>query len=204
LETLTIDKKTYKTKNHYKTKNPKTQIVIGSSLRWGSNHLIRLQHKEMGASKTWPTFTIRRDGLIYQHFDSKFHSDFLGIKEADKQSISIILENMVHLYKTDFGYVNFIDEWCDEKRVIKKKWLDFEHWEKYDDVQITALVKLCQMLCDLHNIPRRVIDFHHYHEKIIKYKGIVLRGNHINGSTDNNPILDIPTLKQIELAEQIS
>ena len=93
---LKIDSETYKIgdDNHYKTQNVKTQIVLGTSLRKENFHIIRLQHKEIGNTKKWNTFTIARNGVIYQHFDSKLYSDFLGIKEADKRLISIIVENM--------------------------------------------------------------------------------------------------------------
>ncbi len=199
METLNINKTKYKTKNYYKTKSVKTQIVIGCSLRAGSNHIVRLKHKNFGESKSWPTYSITREGVVYEHFDSSYHSDFLGIKEGDVKSVSIMLENMVHLYKKDNTYVNFIDEVCTSKNIVKKKSGDFNYWEGFPEEQLDGLTKLCQIICDKHNIPKNVIDFHHYNKDIGKYKGIVLKGNYVNGSTETSPVLNL-----FELGDRIS
>jgi len=111
---MKIDKKTHwvSIKNRYKTKPPKTQIVLGVSLRKENHHIIRLNHKEFGETKKWNTYTITRDGLVYQHYDPKYHTDFMGVKAGDKQSISIVFENMGHLFKTKEGkYLNWVDEY---------------------------------------------------------------------------------------------
>lgn len=188
---MVIDDKTYKTDNYINKTTDKTQIVLSSSLRSDSNHLIRLQHKTMGRSKAYPAFTVTRNGLIYQHFDSKYTSDFIGIPETDEMVINVVLENMGYLYNVDGAYVNHLNEVCSEDRVVKKKWLDFEFWEKYDDKQINALLKLCHFLCEKHDIEKRIIDFHHFNKNIWKFHGITLLSNHIEYSTNNNPTLDI-------------
>ena len=118
-----IDNETYNVKeaNRYKTQTVKTQIVLATSLRKDSYHITRLLHKEFGKTKKWNTYTISRDGLVFEHFDSKFHSDFLGIKEADNQSVSIVLENMGWLFQSPDGkYINWLNEICDEDRVVEK------------------------------------------------------------------------------------
>lgn len=192
---LKIDNETYKAKdiNHHKATSVKTQIVIGSSLRKNHNHIIRLQHKDYGKSKKWNTFTISRDGIVYQHFDSKYHSDFLGIKEADKKLISIVIENMGCLFKRlDNTSINWLHEVCDEENVVAKTWMGYNYWEKYTDEQIESVLLLCDQLCDEHNIPKNCIDFHHYNKEIIKYKGIVFRSNYIEDSSDINPLFNIP------------
>lgn len=190
METL-IDKKTYKTKNHYKIKNAKRQIIIGNSLRKNDNHLIRLKNKDLGESKKYPTFTIKRNGKIYQHFNHNNHSDFIGIKEVDTKSITIVLENMGWLRKIDGVYYNWINEICDEDHVGEKKWMGYTFWHKYTKEQIDSLNKLCDFLCEKHNILKSFIDFHHHHKNIKKYRGVVLKSNHIENSTDTNPFLKL-------------
>ena len=105
IEMLKIDNETYKVKdiNHHKSQSVKTQILLATSLRKDGYHITRLQHKDYGKTKRWNTFTVARDGMVFQHFDSKFHSDFLEIKEADKKLISIVIENMCALFKTPEG-----------------------------------------------------------------------------------------------------
>lgn len=191
---LKIDSETYKIgdDNHYKTQNVKTQIVLGTSLRKENFHIIRLQHKEIGNTKKWNTFTIARNGVVYQHFDSKFYSDFLGIKEADKRLISIIVENMGYLFKSpDDKYVNWLSEICETENVIEKEWFGYKYWENFTDKQIESIFLLCKQLCEEYNIPKQCVDFHHYNKEIIKYKGIVFRSNYIDESSDINPLFDI-------------
>lgn len=192
---LKIDKSTYAIAetNRYKVKSVKTQIVIATSLRKNSYHITRLQHKEIGNSKKWNTYTINRDGsVIFQHYDDKHHTDFLDIKAGDKQSISIVLENMGCLFELpDKTYINWLNEECPMDRVAEKKWLGYNYWEKFDDQQINALAKLCIMLCEKHNIPKDVINFQHYHKDIHRFKGIVFRSNYVEDSSDINPMFNL-------------
>jgi N-acetyl-anhydromuramyl-L-alanine amidase AmpD len=195
-----IDSQTYEVKeiNHYKTQNVKNQIVLATSLRKNSFHITRLLHKEFGKTKRWNTFTVSRDGIVYQHFNHKFHSDFLGIKEADKQSISIVLENMGSLFQTPTGkYINWLNEVCDEERVITKNWLGYSYWENFSDEQITSTANLCKQLCEEYNIPKVCIDFHYYHKDIVKFRGIVFRSNYIQDSSDINPLFDISKFNEM-------
>lgn len=178
--------------NRYKTQTVKTQIVIGTSLRKDSYHITRLLHKDFGKTKRWNTYTINRQGKIFQHYDNKYHSDFLGIKEGDKQSISIVLENMGCLFQTPNGeYINWINEVCDKKNVIEKEWLGYSYWENFTKIQIKNLALLCKLICEEHNIPKVCVDFHHYHKDIVKFKGIVFRSNYLEDSNDINPLFDI-------------
>lgn len=191
---MEIDNITYGVKeiNHYKTQNVKNQIILATSLRKDSYHITRLQHKEFGKTKRWNTFTISRDGTIYQHYNHKFHSDFLGIKEADKQSVSIVLENMGSLFETSTGkHINWLNEVCDEEHIITKNWFGYNYWENLGDEQISSTVNLCKQLCEQFNIPTICIDFHHYHKDIVKFRGIVFRSNYIRDSSDINPLFDI-------------
>ena len=130
--------------------------------------------------------------MVYQHFDSKFYSDFLGIKEADKRLISIIVENMGYLFKSpDDKYVNWLSEICETENVIEKEWFGYKYWENFTDKQIESIFLLCKQLCEEYNIPKQCVDFHHYNKEIIKYKGIVFRSNYIDESSDINPLFDI-------------
>lgn len=197
---IKIDKKKYKTTkdNHYKTRIAKTQIVLACSLRKNDYHITRLQHKDYGKSKRWNTFTITRDGKIYQHYDEKYHTDFLGVKEGDKKSISVVLENMGNLFKTsDDKYMNWLNEYCPVERVGEYEWVDNGYWEMFDDIQINSLVELCQMLCEKHNIPKKCFETHHYHKNIVKFRGIVFRSNYIEDSTDVNPLFDINKFNEL-------
>lgn len=197
---MIVDTKTYAAtqQNYYKTENPKSQIVIGFSLREGHNHILRLQSKEYGKSKKWNTYTISREGIIYQHFNPKKHSDFLGIKAADIKIISIVLENTGYLVRDNDGqYVNLLNEICDADRVTMKKWDVFNYWEIFSEEQIMALVELCNYLTIEFNIPNECIEFENFHKSISKYRGIVFRSNYIEKGSDVNPLFDITKFNKL-------
>ena len=197
---MVIDKETYKIDDDckYKTQIAKTQIILATSLRKGSNHILRLKNKDYHKTKKWNTFTVSRTGNIYQHYDPKYHSDFLDIKDADKKSISIVLENMGCLFITPSGkYINWLNEECNEDKVIEKSWLGYDHWENFGDKQLEKAIELCEYLCETFNIPKQTMDFHHYHKDTIKYKGLVFRSNYIEDSSDINPLFDLVKINQM-------
>lgn len=191
---MRIDRKTHKIGdgNRYKSVTAKTQIIISFSLRKDDYHIKRLKHKEYGKSKKWNTFTISRDGNIYEHYDPKYYSDFCDVKKVDKTTISIVLENMGSLTKNDESqYVNWLNEICQEDYVVEKKWLGHKHWEMFNEKQIESVVLLCKELCNQFNIPIKIIDFPQYHKDIVKYKGITLKSNHFDDSSSVNPLFDL-------------
>lgn len=195
-----IDNKTYviSEDNRYKTEIAKSQIIIGTSLRKDSNHIIRLQHKEYGKTKQWNTYTISRAGTIYEHYDPKYHTDFLDIKEVDKKSISIILENMGCLFETPTKeYVNWLNEVCSAESVAEKPWFGYHFWEKIPDNQIESMILLCRKLCEDFNITKNFVAFHHYHKDIVKFRGIVFRSNYIEDTSDINPFLEMDKFNEM-------
>jgi hypothetical protein len=196
---LKIDNETYKVKdiNHHKSQSVKTQILLATSLRKDGHHITRLQHKDYGKTKRWNTFTIARDGMVFQHYDSKFHTDFLEIKEADKKMISIVIENMGALFKTPDGrYINWLNEVCPPENVIEKIWLNYIYWEKFSDAQIESVYSLCLKLCEEHGIPTTCIDFRNFNATVVRYKGIVFRSNYLEDTIDINPLFDIPKFNE--------
>ncbi len=196
-----INNKTYEIQeiNRYKTQIVKTQIVLATSLRKDNYHITRLLHKDFGKTKRWNTYTISRDGIVYQHYDDKYHTDFLGIKEADKQSISIVLENMGCLFQSNEKYINWLNEVCDNENVSEKTWLGYDYWEKFPKIQLENTVKLCKTLCKKYNIPKTCIDFRHYHKDTLKFRGIVFRSNYVEDSSDINPLFDIEDFNKLLL-----
>lgn len=191
---LNIDKQTYKVKkeNYYKVKESKTQIIIANSMRKNNFHTVHMQHKEHGESKKWNTFTISREGVIYQHYDPKYYTDFLGIKKADKKSISIVLENMGGLYKNNENkYINWLNEECNEGLVVRKNFLGQMYWEEYGSDQIRNMINLCKHLTDEFDIRKKVIEIHFYYKKAIEYNGILIKGNYFEDDPNTNPTLDL-------------
>ena len=94
-------------------------------------------------------------------------------------------------------YINWLNEVCEEERVVKKKWSGYELWENFPDEQIEATVLLCKELCKEFNIPKTCIDFNTYHKDIANFRGIVFRSNYIDDSSDINPIIDISKFNEM-------
>jgi hypothetical protein len=188
-----IDKETYKidSKNFNKTNTTKSQIILCGSLRKKNFGITRLKHKDFGNTKKWNTYTISREGVIYQHYDPKYYNDFIGIKEIDKQSISIVFENLGGLIKINENeYVNWVYESCSSANVLKKAWSNYMYWEKYTDAQINSSAELCKELCKKFKIRNKVIGFNSYHKDTYKFNGIVTRSNYFESATDLNPSFD--------------
>lgn len=190
---MIIDLETYKIGdlNYNKIKSKKKQIIFSNSLRRGNNHIIRLEHKDFGKTKRWNTYTITREGIIYEHYNPIYSSNFLDIESIDKQSISIVLENMGHLNENNDVYTNWINEECEKELVVEKKWNIYQYWEMYTDKQIKSCIELCDMLCDKFKINNKLIDFSSYHKDIRKFNGIIYQSNCVENSDDINPFLEI-------------
>lgn len=195
---LSLDKDTYavNTKNYYAVKTKKTQIIIGGSLRSDNNHITHLKIKDFGQTKRWPTFSISREGKIYQHYDPAYYSDYMNVREIDKKAVSIVLENMgMLMYDANKEkFVNWINEEVSdaEKQVGEQLWKNCRYWEKYTTAQCEALVKLCNYLMkelDIkvdaigHNVLETEID-------INQFQGIVTRSNYDSEYTDLNPMFN--------------
>jgi len=195
-----IDRKTHRITedNHYKTKQPKTQIIIGSSLRKNDYHITRLKHKNRGKNKRWNCYTVKRTGKVFEHYNPEYYTDFLKIKKADKQSISIVLEKMGGLIKVgEDQYVNWLNELNTSKNIGKKKWMGSNYWEKYSIKQLNNTALLCKYLCEKFDIPLKCIEFHHYHDQAVDFNGIIFRSNYFENSNDMNPFLNIEEFNKL-------
>lgn len=191
---LKIDKTTHKIScdNYYRSKPKKKQIILAGSLRGGSNHIKRLSKKSFGKTKKWCTFTISRDGKIYQHYNPIYYTDFMGIKEVDKHSISIVLENMGSLFYDDETeqWYNWIIETCEEELVFEKHWKGSRYWEEYSEEQFESTVKLCKYLCEEYNITLDSLGYNVYKRETASFEGIVTRSNFDHDYDDLNPHFD--------------
>lgn len=199
-----IDRKTHKidSKNYVQSKTKKSQIILAGSLRKASNHILRLKKKDFGLTKTWPTFSIRRDGKIFQHFDPNYYSEFMGDKEIDKKAITIVLENMgvVSFDYDKSQYLNWINEECDEELVYEKLWKNNRYWESYTEEQMKACISLCVYLCRNYGVKQDCLGYYVHHEGSLIYNGILTRSNYNSDYCDLNPSFDFKRfLKELSI-----
>lgn len=186
-----------KKENYFCSNTTKKQILIANSLRKDNYHINRWENKNLGVNKDWSTYTITRDGIIYEHFPASKYSEFIGDKKVDKKIISIILENMGYLNKENNKYFNWLNEECDHKFVGEKKFLGFQYWEIFPEKQILCLIELLNLLCVKFSINNILIDFKNYHEDTIKFNGIVFRSNYVYETNDINPHFSIPEINEM-------
>jgi len=202
---LVIDKITYRIsgKNYNNEIYPKKQIILADSLRQNNNHILRWTKKNFGKSKSWSTYSISRDGVIYEHFDPKYYSDFMNLEEVDKKSISIVMENMgVLFYNYDEDkYYNWCNEECPKENVFKRDWKDYSMWENYTEKQIESLIKLCKSLCSTYKIELDCVGFNFFTAEISDFEGIVCRSNYSYDFNDLNPSFDFKNfLKNLDIS----
>ena len=178
-----------KKENFYKTKFKKKQIILAGSLRANSNYIKHLYIKEYGKTKKWCTYTISRDGKIFQHYDPAYYTDFMGIKTIDKHSISIVLENMGSIFY-DYDsekWLNWAMEVCDESLVYEKSWKGTSYWESYTEEQFKSVVELSKYLCETYDINVDCIGYNVYKNGTADFEGIVTRSNFDIDYDDLNP-----------------
>ena len=191
-----VDLETYKlgeTNYHQKSYN-KTQIIIGHTYRKNMLHFASWVYRLNNKNKKTATFTINKDGKIYQHFDPKFYSDFVN-KEQDKASISIVLENLGWL-KRD-GMIDRYNDWLgnsyklEPSEILSKRWRNHQYWHTYTSKQMESLKNLVDKLCEEYNIPKEFIGHNTYDENIDLFKGITFRSNYYPEATDVSPAFDM-------------
>jgi hypothetical protein len=186
-----IDRDTYKIEknNYYNEIFNKSLIILGSTNRAKNNHLIRLLNKKY--TKEWNTYTITRDGIIYEHYNPLYYSDFMKDNIVDRKSVSILLENMGHLYyNSDTNYyVNDLNEIYIDKP-YEKEWRGYKTYEPYTKEQYGATVFLCRSLCLELNINDDTFGHNALEDMVKNYNGIISRSNYDVNCTDLNPSFD--------------
>lgn len=191
---LRIDKKTHRIKendNFVKHKTNKDLVIIGDTSRKDSNHIKRMKYKDFGYSREWNTYTITRKGVVYEHFDPKYYSDFAGDEFINKRNISILFENMGFLYNEDDHYFNWIREECDDiKSIYRKHWKIGYYWEKYTEPQYQSFVELLIRLFKNFKIPQKLIENNLYYEESYNYTGVLSCSNLSKEEVDVNPSFD--------------
>lgn len=195
---MTIDKETYLLgdENYYKEVYTKTQIVVGGSGRKSMRHFDAWLHRRNGTYKKTSAFTIDKEGIIYQHFDPKYYSDFIGV-EQDKCNIGITLVNEGWLKLNEMNlYVDWLGHiYSKNIKPFEKNWRGNRYWINYTEKQLNSLKDLIDYLCDEFGIENKVIDHNVYDENIDIFKGITFRSNYSRLLTDVSPAFNIEKIK---------
>lgn len=177
--------------NIIKQETEKNNILIGDTCRKGSNHIYRMIYKDYGLSREWNTYTITRNGIIYEHFNPKYYNEFIGDNDLDKKTITVLFENMNMLYNYNDKYYNWINEECNEKdKIYEKLWKNCFFWEKYTTQQYDAFAYLVKYLIENFNIYKNIIKDNLYYEDYKNFNGILTSSNIFKDEVDVNPSFD--------------
>jgi N-acetyl-anhydromuramyl-L-alanine amidase AmpD len=197
-----IDNETYKLleNNYHKEVYDKTQIIIGHT---GQNDMLHYNgwvYRLNGKNKKTATFTITKNGKIYQHYNPIYYSSFVD-NQQDKASISIVLENL-GWFKKDSMIGRYVD-WLgnnykkNNEEVLCKRWRNYTYWDLYTNEQIISLKNLVVKLCENYDISKNFIGHNVFDDNVDLFKGITFRSNYHQESTDVSPAFDMEILKNI-------
>jgi N-acetyl-anhydromuramyl-L-alanine amidase AmpD len=177
---LPVIQKKYLTNGQYHTvKHKKTSIYLHGTA--GGTALSSWNWWNTTPERIGTPYLIDRDGTIIECFDPSMWAPHLGIKgnnnAIDKSSIGIELANWGPLKKVGVKYFAHPNNYSkieipkDQVSTYSPNFRGFEHYEKYSEAQIKALIKLVYKLKIDFNIKLNV------QPKFSEYNGLVVTKN---------------------------
>lgn len=187
----TSKKYKFDNKKYYEDESNKHQIVIGNSFSSDMSYTKGWDNRIGGEYKSTAPYTIDLDGTIYEHYDSKYYSDFI-YSDNDKFIIPIKLVNEGWLNSTDkkehFNCFNNI--YNREEELVEQEWRGKNLWASYSKKQINSLVRLCTHLCEKHGIPLKAMTHNTKSNTVKGFNGIAFRSNYNEMFRDITPAFD--------------
>lgn len=196
-----INNSTYKLPidNYIPIVTNKKQIIIGNTFNKDMRHYVGWLKRFNGKSQKTASFTINKDGVIYNHFNPKFYSTFMGSKKINEESVIILLENEGWLLNDtkNSGFINWLgDIYNQTDGIVEKRWRGYIYWASYSEKQIEALSILVKSLCNEFNIPLNVIEHNTKIDYPLSYSGILYKSNYEKYFTDPSPAWDCGVFKE--------
>jgi hypothetical protein len=177
-----------KTLNITKRKTKKTQILLYDTGRRADDFINKLKYRNNGKYSEIPHFVVTKLGTVYQLYDTNYYSNTFEEPKVDKQFIKIAIENLGWLSKNTI--TGFLNNWIGDpyrSEPFVRTWRNYYFWDKYNDGQLESVANLCDHLCELHDIPKQMVQSQGYLENVIKFHGVVCKSNFSNIYTDINP-----------------
>jgi hypothetical protein len=197
---MVIDKQKYKLSDNNFTpvEGIKKQIILANTFNHDMKHVIGWENRYNGKYKKTAAFTIDVAGLVYEHFNPSFHSNYFSNKTLNIKSIVILLENDGWLSKDEEK--NQLITWIGgiynkPHEVFEKKWRAYKYWAPYTQEQFDSATKLVIKLCEEFGIPKNVIGHNTKIELIDEYEGVLYKSNLDKNYTDLSPAWDFEGFK---------
>ena len=174
--------------NIHKRKTKKSQILLYDTQRRVDDFINKIKHRKNGEYSDIPHFVVSKLGMVYQLFDTDYSSDTFYDPKLDRKMVKIAIENLGWLNKNTITGVlnNWIgDPYRAEPHI--RTWRNYHFWDKYNEPQLEVLYKLCDSLCEKHNIFKQTVPSQGYLENASNFKGIICKSNFSTIYTDINP-----------------
>lgn len=168
----------------------KKQIIFGNTFNNNMKHVIGWENRHNGKYNKTAAFTIDAAGLVYEHFNPAFYSNYFESKSLNVKSIVILLENDGWLLKDEEKnqFINWIGDIYNKPfDVFEKRWRTYKYWAPYTEEQIDSAVKLAITLCNDFGIPKNVVEHNTKIDSIDGYSGILYKSNLDKNYTDLSP-----------------
>lgn len=193
MKKFNIDRISHKIDDNYYSKKivKKNKIILCGSGRKSNYEIVH--NNNTVYDKKYPTYTISREGNIYEHFNPKYYSNYIEDNNLNKVSINISLENMGGLYHSedgDFYFNNLNEVYEEEAPPFCKSWRKFIYFEPYTKDQMEAVSFLCRTLCLELNVNDDSIGHNVISEDAYFYNGIITKANLNPDYLDLNPSFD--------------
>ena len=183
-----------------KTRVKKKQIILINTGCSVEEHLYKISNRFNKKYKKIPTFTIAKNGLMYQHYDPLYYTEIIENQDVSKQAIIIAIENIGWL---DFDNINtkYIDwrgvEYQDE--IVECQWRLKKYWATYTNEQYLALIQLINYLCIEYSIDKKFVDSNIIINKPNTFYGILTRSNFSKNHHDLTPAFNFDKIIENEI-----
>jgi len=182
---------------HIRRKQKKTQIMLTHTSRDAGYYMMALKYRYGGKNEKIPHYLINKDGVIKNFFESKYSSNYFGVKKIDNRCVIITLENNGWLKKHHLSgkFMNWIGD-IYFKKPFEKKWRSYGFWDTYTEDQYKSLSELIVELMSEFDIPNEMIGHNTKVTGVENFKGITSRSNYSDVYTDVSPAFDFEKLKK--------
>tara|TARA_R110000744_G_scaffold371828_1_gene483076 strand:+ start:78 stop:698 length:621 start_codon:yes stop_codon:yes gene_type:complete len=179
--------------SHYvNEEHKKTKIILTNSLTPDMRFFEGWKLRRNGKYKKVTPYTVDKDGTIYQHFNSKYYSEYMNSKSIDKETILINLVNEGWLTKD--AQLNRYKDWSGNiykgKNIIKKEWRGYFFWAPYVNKQMEAAGRLVEFLCDKYEIEKNSLSHNVMFTDAPSFNGVLSRSNFSRKYKDVSPSFD--------------
>ena len=178
--------------NFNKIVSIKKQIVLCDTFNIDMKHTIGWLHRYNGKYKKTAPFTIDVDGVIHQHFNPKYQSEFFKDLELNNNSIVILLENGGWLEKNEEKnmFISWLGHIYNKKEICIRTWRGYNYWVKYTDKQMESVVTLVNELCEQFFIPKITMTHNTKSSFLENFSGVLFKSNLDKECFDINPSFD--------------